>query len=144
VYRRLFGAHAWGALANLFVLDDRQYRAHQACPRATRGGSNVVGSWCTERTAEGRQILANGRFGEFKSREVRRRSLPGSAAFAEVWAQHQVEPASRGTAYVYFFPQGMAEAARVTVADGDNVYTVVLHPLTGHARVVPGKPEVRR
>ena len=97
-----------------------------------------------ERTAEGRQILANGRFGEFKSREVRRRSLPGSAAFAEVWAQHQVEPASRGTAYVYFFPQGMAEAARVTVADGDNVYTVVLHPLTGHARVVPGKPEVRR
>ena len=38
----------WGALANLFVLDDRQYRAHQACPRASRGGSNVVGPWCTD------------------------------------------------------------------------------------------------
>ena len=54
---RLYGEHAWGALANLFVLDDRQYRAHQACPRASRGGSNVVGPECTERTEEGRTML---------------------------------------------------------------------------------------
>ena len=38
---------------------------------------------------------ARGKFGEFKAREVRRRSLPGSTAFAEVWAQHQAEPGER-------------------------------------------------
>lgn len=54
---RLYGAHAWGALANLFVLDDRQYRAHQACPRPGRGGSNVVGPSCAELEAEGRTML---------------------------------------------------------------------------------------
>ena len=54
---RLYGAHAWGALANLFVLDDRQYRAHQACPRPSRGGSNVVGPDCAERARDGRTML---------------------------------------------------------------------------------------
>ena len=54
---RLYGTHAWGALACLFVLDDRQYRAHQACPRTARGGSNVVGPDCTDRAREGRTML---------------------------------------------------------------------------------------
>ncbi|HQZ44656.1 MAG TPA: alkaline phosphatase D family protein [Usitatibacteraceae bacterium] len=54
---RLYGAHAWGALANLFVLDDRQYRDPQACPKSSRGGGNVVGPWCTQRSEEGRTML---------------------------------------------------------------------------------------
>ena len=34
----------WGQLARFFVLDDRQYRSWQACPRPNRkGGSNTVG-----------------------------------------------------------------------------------------------------
>jgi len=72
---RLYGTHAWGALANLFVLDDRQYRAHQACPRRSRGGSNVVGPDCEERTQEGRTMLGaaqqrwlDGEFAASKSR----------------------------------------------------------------------------
>jgi alkaline phosphatase D len=39
----------WGALARIHVLDDRQYRSHQACPRPGRGGSNTVGASCAER-----------------------------------------------------------------------------------------------
>ena len=54
---RLYGSHAWGSLANLLVLDDRQYRAHQACPKAGRGGSNTVGPACTDREAPGRTLL---------------------------------------------------------------------------------------
>ena len=54
---RLYGGFAWGALANLLVLDDRQYRDHQACPKAGRGGSNVVGPACTDRVAPGRTML---------------------------------------------------------------------------------------
>ncbi len=97
-----------------------------------------------ERDADVRRLLAGARFGEFKDRLTRRQSLPGSVAFTEVWTQHQREPLSKGMAYVYFFPQGQAEAARIPVADGSYVYTVVLQPLTGRARVVSGKPEVPR
>ena len=32
----------WGRLARIHVLDDRQYRAVQACPRKGRGGSNAM------------------------------------------------------------------------------------------------------
>ena len=39
---QLYGRWAWGTLAQFFVLDCRQYRSHQACPRPGRGGSNVV------------------------------------------------------------------------------------------------------
>lgn len=46
---RLFDSHAWGRLASLHVLDDRQYRSHQACPKPLLGGSNVVGAECAER-----------------------------------------------------------------------------------------------
>ena len=39
---RIYTRATYGALADLHVLDDRQYRSHQACPREGRGGSNVV------------------------------------------------------------------------------------------------------
>ena len=35
-------ASSFGNLANFFVLDDRQFRSHQVCPRPGRGGSNTV------------------------------------------------------------------------------------------------------
>jgi alkaline phosphatase D len=49
----------WGTLARLYVLDDRQYRDHQACPREGRGGgSNVVPLvTCPELQQPGRSIL---------------------------------------------------------------------------------------
>lgn len=39
---RLYGRHRFGRLAEFLILDDRQHRAHQACPKPRRGGSNVV------------------------------------------------------------------------------------------------------
>jgi general secretion pathway protein H len=97
-----------------------------------------------EGNAEARRLLSRVRFGRFADRLVKPRQLPGSAAFAQVWTQHQREPLSKGMAYVYFFPQGQAETARIPVVDGSHVYTVVLQPLTGRARVVSGMPEVPR
>jgi alkaline phosphatase D len=41
-HARLHTRLAWGDLARFHVLDDRQYRSHQACPRPGRGGSSVV------------------------------------------------------------------------------------------------------
>ncbi len=97
-----------------------------------------------EKDAEKRRLLAQARFGAYEDRQVKRRGLPGNAAFEEVWTQHQREPQTSGIAYVYFFPQGQSEAARVPIADGRNVYSIVLQPFTGRARVVSGKPEVPR
>ena len=97
-----------------------------------------------ERDAEKRKLLARAKFGQFSDRLAKKRSLPGSAAFADVWAEHQRDPVSKGLAYVYFFPSGQAGAARIPIVDGGNVYTVLTQPFTGHAKVVTGKPEVRR
>ena len=55
IYTRL----DWGALARLHVLDCRQYRSRQACPRPKRrGGSNTVDvEACTRIDAPGRTML---------------------------------------------------------------------------------------
>ena len=39
---KLYRHADWGRLARLHLLDDRQYRDPQVCPRAGRGGSNTV------------------------------------------------------------------------------------------------------
>jgi alkaline phosphatase D len=46
---RMHGRLDWGALARIHLLDDRQYRDVQVCPRPGRGGSNNVGASCVER-----------------------------------------------------------------------------------------------
>ena len=39
---RIYGRLDWGRLARIHLLDDRQYRDAQVCPRPDRGGSNTV------------------------------------------------------------------------------------------------------
>jgi general secretion pathway protein H len=97
-----------------------------------------------DRDAEKRRLLARAKFGQFKDRLAKKRALPGGAVFSDVWSEHGREPSSKGMAYVYFYPSGQAEAARIPVVDGSNVYSVVTQPFTGRARVVTGKPEVPR
>jgi alkaline phosphatase D len=46
---RLYERYRWGGLAEFSVLDDRQYRSHQVCPKTNRGGSNMVGASCAAR-----------------------------------------------------------------------------------------------
>ncbi len=92
-----------------------------------------------ERSREVRRLLARTSFGEFSDRTVKRRELP--AGIAEVWTPRLERPAQKGLAYVYFFPSGEAEAARVVVGGGEHLYTVTLEPLTGRARVAAGRPE---
>ena len=55
---RLYGRYDFGGLARFHVLDGRQYRDHQACPRFGRGGSNVVDDLnCPERLGTQRTLL---------------------------------------------------------------------------------------
>jgi len=54
---RLYARCEFGTLATIHVLDGRQYRSPQACPRAGRGGSNRVGPSCEELFREDRTML---------------------------------------------------------------------------------------
>jgi general secretion pathway protein H len=96
------------------------------------------------RNPEKRRLLARSRFGSFPDPVAKRRKLPGQVEFREVWSEHQRDPVTEGRAYVYFHPQRRAEQARIPVADGDHVYSVVLEPWTGRARIVPGLTEIPR
>lgn len=56
-HMRLYERYDWGRLARFHVLDDRQYRSYQACPRPGRGGSNSVAAECGERLQAKRTLL---------------------------------------------------------------------------------------
>jgi alkaline phosphatase D len=56
-HMRIYARYDWGRLARLHVLDDRQYRSHQACAPMGRGGSTSVGAACRERLAPQRTLL---------------------------------------------------------------------------------------
>jgi len=51
--------HNWGRLARFHVLDGRQRRTPQACPRPGRGGANTIDERCRELRARGRTMLGN-------------------------------------------------------------------------------------
>ncbi|HSN21774.1 MAG TPA: alkaline phosphatase D family protein [Usitatibacter sp.] len=87
---RIYGRHAWGSLALLHVLDDRQYRDHEACPKALRGGSNIVGNECTERTDPRRTIL-----GAAQERWLERGLAQSRAAWNVIVQQTLMAPAGR-------------------------------------------------
>ncbi len=119
-------------------------REKETAARREEDDDQLADRFPDERDAERRRLLARAKFGAFDDRLARKRTLPGSARFAEVWTGHQSEPFDKGMAYVYFFPEGRGEQARVPVKDGSNVYSVVMQPFTGRARVVIGLPEVPR
>ena len=51
--------HDWGRLARFHVLDGRQRRTPQACPRPGRGGGNRIDERCRELLAPGRTMLGS-------------------------------------------------------------------------------------
>jgi alkaline phosphatase D len=56
-HMQLYCRWEFGDLARFHVLDDRQYRSPQACPRPGRGGSTEVGEECAERLDPARTLL---------------------------------------------------------------------------------------
>ncbi len=54
---RIYGDLGWGRLANFYVVDDRQYRAHQVCPTKPGGSSVVDPEVCKEIRDRSRSML---------------------------------------------------------------------------------------
>lgn len=57
---------------------------------------------------------------------------------ARLFTPHELEPRESGKGYIYFFPGGHTEHAVVQLENQDRrVYSVEIHPLTGHAEIFP-------
>lgn len=57
-HMRIYERYDWGRLGRFHVLDDRQYRAYQACQTDGRGGStSLTNAQCRERLDPGRTML---------------------------------------------------------------------------------------
>ncbi len=128
-------------------LDARAYWAEcapgaAAVARDPERTEDLARRFSGEKSEEVRRLLARSEFGAFEDVLLKKRELPGSAAFGEVHVEGR-RGTSEGTVYVHFFPGGRAQRAHVPVVDGNHVYTIVLEPFTGRSRVVPGKVEVR-
>ncbi len=70
------------------------------------------------------------------STDIPRTELGGSVKFTDVWVQHQPERYSSGKAFVYFWSSGLTEEAAVHLAQGDDVFSLIVSPLTGRVKVV--------
>ncbi|MBW2731421.1 MAG: prepilin-type N-terminal cleavage/methylation domain-containing protein [Deltaproteobacteria bacterium] len=80
------------------------------------------------------------RFTRFRGPGVKEIRLKGSILVEAVKTARMEEPVEKGMAYIYFFPQGHAEPAIVRLMNkSEDYYSVVLHPLTGSARIYPCK-----
>ena len=66
----------------------------------------------------------------------------GRAELFDVYTPRQPEPYLKGRAYLYFFPDGHTERAVVRLHDGDDFYSLVVHPLTGRVEVMSGKVDI--
>jgi len=53
----LYASRRIGSLADLYMLDQRQYRSAQACPQKGRAGGNRVGDDCADLQSESRTML---------------------------------------------------------------------------------------
>jgi prepilin-type N-terminal cleavage/methylation domain-containing protein len=63
------------------------------------------------------------------------RELRSGVKLREVWVQHLDDSTTDGTVAIHFFPFGSAEKAVVEVVGGDDVYTILIHGLSGRVEV---------
>jgi len=73
------------------------------------------------------------------SNDIPKTALGGSVRFAAVWVSHQPERYASGKAFLYFWPSGSTETASIQLAQGDDVNTILVEPLTGKVRIASGR-----
>jgi len=70
------------------------------------------------------------------SSDVPKTDLGGSVKFTDIWVQHQPERYTTGKSFLYFWSSGLTEEASVHLAQGDDVYSLIVSPLTGRVKIV--------
>jgi len=87
----------------------------------------------SEEERERLALLQKSAFAE--SSDVPKTELGGSVKFTDAWVQHQPERYSTGKAFIYFWPSGLTEEASIHLAQGDDVYSLIVSPLTGRVKI---------
>jgi prepilin-type N-terminal cleavage/methylation domain-containing protein len=78
-------------------------------------------------------------------KRVSRQPLGDGIEIVKVIVAHEAEPRTSGASDLFFFSSGLTQHAVIQIKDrSDTIYSVEIHPLTGHATVhdVPFEPEV--
>jgi prepilin-type N-terminal cleavage/methylation domain-containing protein len=58
--------------------------------------------------------------------------------FKQVWVQHRDDRVAKGQVAIYFFPTGTATKAVIELTDGSEVFTILVHGLTGRVELRDG------
>jgi general secretion pathway protein H len=85
------------------------------------------------------ELIAKEQFSAANVPDLKKVDLGKQVKFSDVWVQHQPERYTAGKAFLYFWPSGLTESAGIRLAQGDDVYTLVVSPLTGRVKVVIGR-----
>ena len=70
------------------------------------------------------------------SPDVPKTDLGASVKFTDIWIQHQPERYTTGKSFLYFWSSGLTEDASIHLAQGDDVFSLIVSPLTGHVKIV--------
>ena len=70
------------------------------------------------------------------SGDIPKTDLGGSVKFTDVWVQHQPERYTTGKSFLYFWSSGLTEDASIHLAQGDDLYSLIVSPLTGRVKIV--------
>jgi general secretion pathway protein H len=117
-------------------------RAHDGARETTRDEELLAAADAEHLSDEDRARLELARKAAFQpSSDIPRTELGASVRFVDVWVQHQPERYTSGKAFLYFWPSGLTENAAVHVAQGDDVNTLLVSPLTGRVKVASGRIE---
>ncbi len=76
------------------------------------------------------------RFAAFKETALKPVKL-GKVHIKSFYTPRMTDPVTAGRVYLYFYPLGQTEPAVITLTDesGQNVYSLVVHPITGRVRI---------
>jgi general secretion pathway protein H len=75
------------------------------------------------------------------STDIPRTELGGTVKFTDVWVQHQPERYTTGRSFLYFWSSGLTEEASLHLAQGDDVFSLLVSPLTGRVKIVADRAD---
>ena len=138
----------WSECAKANVRLDREGERSQNGARLATRDEELAAEAREGMSAEDREKLELAKKSAFSpSTDIPRTELGSTVKITDVWVQHQPERYSSGRAYLYFWSSGLTESASIHLAQADDVYSILVAPLTGRAKVVGSRvdaPEQRQ
>jgi general secretion pathway protein H len=118
--------------------EDEEKRAKQEKEEKAKADSNYGDtSFDMSKLEIGEFKPKRARFAAFKELVYKPETLKKSTVLRSVYTPRMTDPVTAGRAYLYFFPLGQTESAILTLSDpdGETIYSLVVHPLTGRVKV---------